>query len=649
MHTSIGAARHAGRLTSIACRALALLLSVLFSTNALAELYSDKLYAINILSQTADISDLDRKGIVVQEGYALYTTEIVIKGATWNRLRLGFFGSQKDAVSYINTYLSGRSGVWVAAVTADEYLKNKTLNDEQLFIKAQGAFANHNYQLSATLYKKIIAANDRRHKASALVSLGEIYEKSGDIAAAVDVYTQYIDLYPEALNLPRIKDRKAMLDEQLHAGRPWVSSGEISQSMSRHTNTIRTIDPLQPEIYTEKDSIITYLNYTGYKNYIDSSLRLSFKGDYDYSLINQATDQRLSANQLSLAYSTQTQTTELGRQACSGCGINGILDGVSYAYAPVAPVEFKLSAGHPVDYSSNAYNNDRTLYSLNIDTRRLLGDSNLSAYYVKQDIDGIADRQAAGLSFNYASNTLSVSSNIDYDLLYNDFNYALINLSFVANQNTTYNLTFNQQRNMQLSLRNALYGQPETTIQPLLATMSIEDLRMLSEQRTGTLHTLTMGAMRPVSDSLQTSVDFTLLHRDEIPLPYELTGNIPGYGFVIGAQLIGSNLLKDGDLSIASSEYMKDSKNESILIRLTTRYPASERIELDPALALRHTDLYGEMPLWKLFPSLALSYQAKDTLQLQASAGIEYADPDLMRAPSNESGYFYELKYRLTY
>ena len=132
----------------------------MFCDDAKSEIYSDKLYAINILSQNNEISDLEKQNITVQQGYILYTTVTTIKNVTWYRLRLGFFGSQKEARKYINTYLRDRSDLWIASISADEYLNNKTFNDEQLFIKAQDALNNHNYDESEAIFKKIIAAND---------------------------------------------------------------------------------------------------------------------------------------------------------------------------------------------------------------------------------------------------------------------------------------------------------------------------------------------------------------------------------------------------------------------------------------------------------------------------------------------------------
>ena len=150
-------------------------------------------------------------------------------------------------------------------------------------------------------------------------------------------------------------------------------------------------------------------------------------------------------------------------------------------------------------------------------------------------------------------------------------------------------------------------------------------------------------------DNLQTGLDISILHRSDMPLPYDITGNVPGYGWVLGGQLIGNNLVKNGDLTIASAAYMKDDKNESTLLRLSSRYPATELIEIDLAIALRHTDFYGETPQWKLFPTLAVSYQVKDNLLLEAAGGIEYADPDITQIPSSKSGSFYEFRYRLRY
>jgi len=103
-----------------------LVLLVLSSESAIAGRIEDGAgnypYAINLASSNRQFTADDLPKLEVVHAYRVYTASFVRDGKTWNRLRLGFFGSLSEANTVLDELRSHYPDAWIAAVNAGERL-----------------------------------------------------------------------------------------------------------------------------------------------------------------------------------------------------------------------------------------------------------------------------------------------------------------------------------------------------------------------------------------------------------------------------------------------------------------------------------------------------------------------------------------------
>lgn len=82
----------------------------------------DYAYAINMASSLGHIRADDLPELDVLLSHRVYTASFVKDGKTWNRLRVGFFGSRSDANKALDVLKAHYPDAWIAEVSVDERL-----------------------------------------------------------------------------------------------------------------------------------------------------------------------------------------------------------------------------------------------------------------------------------------------------------------------------------------------------------------------------------------------------------------------------------------------------------------------------------------------------------------------------------------------
>jgi len=81
-------------------------------------------YAINLASSNRQFTTDDLPKLEVVHAYRVYTASFVKDGKTWNRLRLGFFGSLSEANTVLDELKPHYPDAWIAEVAAGERLNS---------------------------------------------------------------------------------------------------------------------------------------------------------------------------------------------------------------------------------------------------------------------------------------------------------------------------------------------------------------------------------------------------------------------------------------------------------------------------------------------------------------------------------------------
>jgi outer membrane assembly lipoprotein YfiO len=92
--------------------------------------------------------------------------------------------------------------------TADN--PDKELSPDELFKKAEQAFEAKNYSESVDLYGRLKLVPDFKDMAKVYVRIGDAYFNDKAYEKAIGGYTQFLDLYPNDKEVPRVRYNMAM-------------------------------------------------------------------------------------------------------------------------------------------------------------------------------------------------------------------------------------------------------------------------------------------------------------------------------------------------------------------------------------------------------------------------------------------------------
>ena len=145
---------------------------------------------------------------------------------------------------------------------------------------------------------------------------------------------------------------------------------------------------------------------------------------------------------------------------------------------------------------------------------------------------------------------------LDYDVGFGELNTALLLGTWRLANGLTLNGLLDYRLNPVLTTRNALIGQPVSTIEEMLLVWTEEEIRQLAVDRTARSQTITLGLATPISERFQFNADITF---NEIEGTVRSGGvlGLPGTGpqTYYSTSVIGSSLFGTGDVSILSMRY----------------------------------------------------------------------------------------------
>lgn len=625
----------------------------------------------------------------------LYITEITLDGKLWHRLRLGFFDRYADAVSAQQALKKRYPGAWVSQATGVESagvtgrpepaapVAKKTPRPEPIqepavellpaipesevaaiMESARQAMAGNDYRRAIQLYTKVLRYPDHKYLEPAQEFLGLARERNKQIAHAKHEYEKYLVLYPEGEGSERVRQRLAALvtarkapqvalkqgrREQVEEGATeWRTYGSFSQFYRRD---VLDIEPLgardtQNRLTTDLD-----VSARGRSDTLDTSIR--FSGGYLKDFLDDDPDSfsRVSSLYVDLDHKATGLSTRLGRQTRSTGGVSGRFDGGLFGYRMNEDVKFNLVAGYPVDSSSDGPDTDRNFWGASVDLGTYDNAWDFVLFYFDQTNEDLIGRRAVGGEFRYFTPERSLLGLVDYDIHYEKLNTFLM----IGNLNLSGGLSLNAQFDYRaspfLTTQNALQGQTVTSLSALRASFTEDEIYQLAEDRTAESTSLTLGASKPLTDQLQLSADVTLTELSDTPASGGVAA-IPGTDVdkFYNLQLIGSNLLKPGDITVAGLRYSDTTNVDTTTLSLNTRYPITKFWRINPRFRVDYKDrVTNNSTEWILVPSLRMDYLLQRKYYFEVEVGGEYSELDGPGISDTTSTYYFTAGYRIDF
>lgn len=655
-------------------------------------------YAINLASSTEAMTAVALPALEELLAYRLYTTTFIKDGRTWNRLRLGFFTNKTEAAEVLRKLQSYFPGAWITPVSAEEIQQSEqgmpvaqeqrpaqapvpsapvvqkmppagsvsateTENIASLMEQAHGMMTDKDYDGAVRLYTKILQYPEHAHSQDAMEFLGLARERKGQTAQAKAIYEDYLQQYPEGEGAGRVQQRLAGLLTATKAPRgklasvgdrgkraaDWDVFGGFSQFYRRDGNTSQLNDENQLTTVMQS-SLTSDLDITGRLVNGDYDLRTRLTGGYLYDFLNDGEDNESTVSSLYFDARNRQRNLgmRLGRQSRSSGGVLGRFDGLLLELPLTSVLSVSATAGYPVNSSRDNFDDTRYFYGLNLELHGFARGWDANTFIIEQRADSLVDRRAVGGELRYFDVNRSFFTLVDYDLLYDELNTAQLLANWTATDKTTVNLMLDYRNSPILTTTNALQGQTVLTLEELLASYTEDEIYGIARDRTATSRLATLGMSHPITEKLQVSGDVTLSKLSSTTGSAGVAA-VPGTDveYFYNLQLIGSNLLKEGDITILGLRFIDATTSNTTSLSLNTRYPVSAELRVNPRFrADFRQNLMDGTEQFIYRPSARVTWNVRRRFRLEAELGGEWSDREIVTGSSKSQSYFINLGYR---
>jgi tetratricopeptide (TPR) repeat protein len=628
------------------------------------------LFAVNLDAKNTPYGDDEIKEISQAFNTPAYVSPIELDGVTWYRLRIGPFAGRADAQRRLDTALSRYPRAWLvigeesSAVAAEPAAgvppAAMTVVDAplpeaertQLLADAKTAMQQRKFTVAVDLLTKLVRQPEYTARVEAQELLGLARERSGQLAHAKSEYEEYLRRYPNSEGADRVRLR---LHSLLLAGRKtaggassfnggrgapgWSYSGGLAQmyrwDSSRITSTGQTFDP------TSQNALLNYADFLGrYRGERYDFLTRTYAG-YTKTLQKNfsGSDAQVNSAFVELTDKRWDMTGRAGRQTLGSDGVFGTFDGARLSYRILRGLTLNATYGYPVDTVGQGVKTDRQFAALSADFGTFWNSLDFSTYALEQRFEGRTDRRAVGLQTRWFRPGQSLIALVDYDVFYRSLNEATIigNVSLPAQ--FLLSLDLDRRNTPILTTRNALIGQPVTTLNDLAANFTAEEINQLARDRTSlsTLYSVTLS--RPLGERYQVSVDIYSTSTGATPA----SGNVPalaasGTDRAVQLQLFGTSLFRRSDLHVLSIRYDKNQLETIESVGISSRLPIFGEWRIGPRLRVDRINFASEGSRETAFsPSLRLERLGAHLL-LEFEAGSGISSRDIPQTFQNQQG-----------
>jgi len=278
------------------------------------------------------------------------------------------------------------------------------------------------------------------------------------------------------------------------------------------------------------------------------------------------------------------------------------------------------------------FKNERYFYGAGIGLGPYFGGLETTIYAIEQRDRWLVDREAIGSDFRYIDLNKFAFGNVDYDIRLQRLNAAIVSASWTLLDKSTIYGGADYRRTPYLSTWNALLNQPFATLYDMLKSQpqTSQELQQLVVDQTPIYKSAMLGFSHPLSDKLQIGADVTVVNLSQ-PIPQtapnsSLLATLPaGNEYYYSLQLIGTDIVKDGDMYIGSLRYSRQPTLNQYVLDFNTRYPLTSDWLLSPRLRLGYAVGNGtDLKQYTVLPSFLVDYYWTASLSFEFEIGAQW-------------------------
>ncbi|HSC94251.1 MAG TPA: hypothetical protein VLC73_04740 [Burkholderiales bacterium] len=505
----------------------------------------------------------------------------------------------------------------------------------ELLAAARIALAAGNNEAATERLNQALMLPPNRYSQEAQELAGVARERSGEIAKARAEYELYLKLFPDGEDAARVRARLAALaaPEVPATPRPARApvravTGTLSQyyyggrtKVETAFNTPTTVDR-SSFTAVDQSALVTNVDLTLRNRTESSDQRLVVRNTNSYSFLEtQDSYNRLNAAYYDYRGLQNSFAARLGRQTGLTGGLPNRFDGAIAGIGIADKWRLNAAGGVPVEYPS--IDSERWFWGTSLEYENLGDAWSGNFYYVDQRTDGLVDRRAVGTEMRYFRGGTSLFSLLDYDTSYQEWNIAMLQATWQSEGRTTLNLLYDRRKAPVLTTTNAIFGQPTTSIETLLQTLTEEQIRQQARDVTATATQALIGLTTPVSPHWQLGADARMTNVGALPsvvvngitIPAQpATGNIYSYD----VQAIGSNLYSSRDTNVFAATYITAPTFDGYQLSYNNLSLLQGRWTVEPSLRYYSQKDTQDVKLDRWTPGLRLTYRVRESFALEA-------------------------------
>jgi tetratricopeptide (TPR) repeat protein len=625
----------------------------------------------------------------------VFVSETVVEGQKWYRLRVGPIERRAEAERLLNLALPDYPRAWLAigddAITSDpnaavaqpplppvERIGTDPPLDaaivRDMMGQAKSAIAARDYGKAVTLLTKLQRQPEFPERAHAQELLGLARERSGQLAHAKAEYEEYLRRYPHGeaaervalrLRILRLADAKSRTGSGGGGGPDlgWQINGGVAQlfrydglrvdnsSVAGIPTTPGTNVPSSVQT-TSQDSLFNDVDFLARRRgeNIDFLSRVSAGYAKNFASNGLGDTKRVSLASVEVIDRPLGLLARLGRQTRNEDGILGTFDGLFVSYQVRPAWSIRAGAGYPVEQTSDGPQTNRRFETLALAFTPPAAHWDVGMFAATEQFDGVRDRQAIGLEGRFLTQRTSVIAMVDYDTSFHSVNEAT--LLGTLQLPWRWNVSFDAERRNSpvLTTRNALIGQPVTTLTALEQVFTIQQIYQLARDRTPITDNYSFTATRPLGERFQFAATVAGTRTCATPASGGVEA-VPATGLDLSyqTQIYGSSLWRPGDFSVVSLTYANTEIGKVEALSASSRFPLAGAWRIGPRLTVnRRTIVTDGSTEFTYVPSMLIDYQ-RDRRLLQLEFGGELGKRDTLLQTQNTKRYYVSMAYRISF
>jgi Outer membrane lipoprotein len=542
---------------------------------------------------------------------------------------------------------------------------------------ARAALEKQDYPQATQLLSKVLRYPEHEQSAEAQELLAITYQKNRQLSEAKAEYEDYLRRYPRGGRAESVRQQLAVIEtvqtpseEELRAAKqgggefapgPTASSlkGSASQFFVRDDSFRNARDPsLPPDVNADQDQVhrnvlLSSLDVFGSWSNDQTKSKFRFSGTEEHQFGSDENEiVGVAALFLETTVNDWGTTARIGRQTRNTGGVLGRFDGALLGWQAMPNVRWNVVGGSPVARRKDEpFKDDKFFLGTSVDFNAVLDGLDLSLFAIQQEVRDVTDRQAIGAEFRYLDQTHSAFLTLDYDTHFGELNAAVFNGSWTLADKSVLSGAADYRKAPYLTSSNALQGQQAPTLFQLLKERTQAEIAEMALDRTPAYTSANIGYSFPLKDKLQLNLDATAAHIDGTIASFGVDAQpSTGNEFYYSAQLVGSDVFRDGDLFIAGMRFSDTQDYNMYAADIGIRFPLTPEWRINPRVLFTARDgKTTDLAEYSVQPALLVDYYLAKDLAFEVEAGARHTWREQYGVKANETDLFFTAGYRFDF